>query len=131
MPYSVTLLCAWALVAIAAPDAAKANARAAGSGRRLSEGFLLFMRSVPLRVVVVATRSLRGGCKAGAATLRNARQAGNERFLRRLGGARNFAKRRSRQVRRERFPPTRGVCYNSRPAGEMDERFKSHAWKAC
>jgi hypothetical protein len=23
------------------------------------------------------------------------------------------------------------VCYNSAPAGEMDERFKSHAWKAC
>src|ERR1700676_3824542 len=23
------------------------------------------------------------------------------------------------------------VCYNPRLAGEMDERFKSHAWKAC
>ena len=23
------------------------------------------------------------------------------------------------------------ICYNLRPSGEMDERFKSHAWKAC
>ena len=34
-------------------------------------------------------------------------------------------------VPRERFPPLPGLCYNPTPAGEMDEWFKSHAWKAC
>ena len=23
------------------------------------------------------------------------------------------------------------ACYNARLRGEVDERFKSHAWKAC
>lgn len=64
-------------------------------------------------------------------TIRVARKRGTNDFRVALWDAADFAKRRSCQLMRARFPPAPGLCYNSPPAGEMDERFKSHAWKAC
>ena len=37
------------------------------------------------------------------------------------------ARKRQGRVGKRRLTP----CYNGGLAGEVDERFKSHAWKAC